>query len=109
MYLLYVMAVLFAAGNAFMPGLAQAIALRSVESSETSMASGTITMINQAGGPIITALVIPYLSIFGAVNGVPNYGVSFGKTAMLMLIVVLLVIVCALLTPAEKHIRQSQG
>ncbi len=56
-YLLYVMAVLFAAGNAFMPGLAQAIALRSVESSETSMVSGTITMINQAGGSILAFLV----------------------------------------------------
>lgn len=105
-YLLFIMAALFAAGNAFMPGLTQAIALRHVDPSETAMASGTITMVNQAGAPIITALVIPYLSIIGAENGIPNYGVSFGKTSMLMLIVVGFAVLLAILTPVKESVEK---
>lgn len=106
-YLLFVMAALFAAGNAYMPGVVQAIALRNVDPSETAMASGTITMVNQAGAPIVTALVIPYLSIIGAENGIPNYGVSFSKTSLMMIAVVGLALLFAMLTPAKSKVEKQ--
>lgn len=107
-YLLFAIAVIMAGGNAYMSGLVQNIALRNVDPAETGMASGTLTMVSQAGPPIVTALVIPYLSIIGAENGIPNYGVSFGKTAMLMLVVIAIVVICAALTPAKKKITASE-
>ena len=90
-----------------MPGVVQAIALRNVDPSETAMASGTITMVNQAGAPIVTALVIPYLSIIGAENGIPNYGVSFSKTSLMMIAVVGLALLFAMLTPAKSKVEKQ--
>lgn len=58
------------------------------------------------GGSIYVAIFIPLLSTIGAQDGVPNFGYSFGKVSLLLLIPVAIALILAIVYP--KHDPKSK-
>ncbi len=90
-------------GIAILGGMPNACALKGIPPEKTGAASGTISLLSNLGACLISALVIPYLSVFDRrADGTPDYVAAFPKVSMIMLV---LLIGCLLLTfffPRDK-------
>lgn len=90
-------------GIAILGGMPNACALKGIPPEKTGAASGTISLLSNLGACLISALVIPYLSVFDRrADGTPDYVSAFPKVSMIMLV---LLIGCLLLTfffPRDK-------
>lgn len=98
---IFAISVILGFGGAFSTPLPTASAMLDVPDEIKGAASGTFRLVGDMGGSIYVAIFIPLLSIIGAKDGVPNFGYSFGKVSLLLLIPVAIAFVLALLYP--KH------
>ena len=110
----YVLAMILPSlGIALLGGMPNACALKGVPPEKSGAASGAISLLSNLGACLISALVVPYLSVFGAApDGTPDYVAAFPQVAWIM---VLLLAVCFILTiffPRDKAVSpqlDSQG
>ncbi len=99
--LLFIAAALPGIANAFIPGICNAVALQVIPPEQSGAASGTIQMLMNLGSPVIMAIVIPYLSLIGSSEGVPNYLVSFPIVSRYMFVVIALALLLVILFPKD--------
>lgn len=97
----FAIAVILGFGGAFSTPLPTASAMLDVPNEIKGAASGTFRLVGDMGGSIYVAIFIPLLSTFGAKDGAPNFGYSFGKVSLLLLIPVAIALLLALIYP--KH------
>ena len=103
LWYLFAAAVVASVGIAILGGMPNACALKVVPPEKTGAVSGTISTISNLGAALISALLIPYLSIFGNVDGTPDYLVSFPKTSAIMLVLLIFCLGVAFFFPQDKN------
>lgn len=107
--LLFVAAAIMALGNAIIPPVTTATSLSYTPAEKSGSASGTIMLLSNLASPIVSAIVIPYLSTIGAVDGMPNYALSIPFMSRIMLIFCVVILVIALIYPANKQTETAQN
>lgn len=99
---LFASAVVISAANAFVPSVCNAVALEGIPAEQSGAASGTVQMIMNLGSPVVIAVIVPYMSIIGAKDGVPDYLVSFPAVSRIMLILVAIAVALVLAFPKTE-------
>lgn len=106
-WMIFGIAVILGFGGAFSTPLPTASAMLDVPDEIKGAASGTFRLVGDMGGSIYVAIFIPLLSTIGAQDGVPNFGYSFGKVSLLLLIPVAIALVLAIVYP--RHDPRASG
>lgn len=104
MWYYFLAAAIPSVGIAILGGMPNACALKVVPAEKSGSVSGTISTISNLGAALISALLIPYLSVFGNVDGKPDYLVSFPKTSAIMLGLLLLCLTVTFFFPKDKSV-----
>lgn len=104
MWYYFAAAVIPSFGTALLSGMPNAWALQDVPAEKVGVASGTISTLSNLGSALISALVVPYLSVFGRLpDGTPDYVTSFPKTSAIMLALLAFCLLLAFLFPNGKN------
>lgn len=104
--ILFAIAIILGFGCSFSTPLPTASAMLDVPDEIKGAASGTFRLVGDMGGSIYVAIFIPLLSTISAQDGVPNFGYSFGKVSLLLLIPVAIALILAIVYP--KHDPKSK-
>lgn len=103
MWIMFAAAVIPSIGIALLAGMPNACALRGMPPERSGSTSSTLSLMSNLGSSLVSALVIPYLSVFGrAADGTSNYVASFPKVAMIMLALMLGCLVLTFFFPKDK-------
>lgn len=100
---LFIAAAVMALGNAIIPPVTSATSLSHAPAEKSGSASGTIMLLSNLASPIVSAIVIPYLSIVGAKDGMPNYAVSIPFMSKIMLGFCAVILLIAFIYPKNKQ------
>ena len=90
-------------GIAILGGMPNACALKTVPAERSGTASGAISTISNLGAAMISAVLIPLLSVIDSRGGVPDYAASFPKTSLIMLGILAVCFFLTFFFPVSKN------
>ena len=102
LWVLFLSAVIYSVGIAILGGMPNACALKTVPAERSGAASGAISTISNLGAAMISAVLIPLLSVIDSRGGVPDYAASFPKTSLIMLGILAVCFFLSFFFPANK-------
>lgn len=102
LWVFFLSAVISSVGIAILGGMPNACALKTVPAERSGAASGAISTISNLGAAMISAVLIPLLSVIDSRGGVPDYAASFPKTSLIMLGILAVCFFLTFFFPASK-------
>ena len=102
LWVFFLSAVISSVGIAILGGMPNACALKTVPAERSGAASGAISTISNLGAAMISAVLIPLLSVIDSRDGVPDYAASFPKTSLIMLGILAVCFFLSFFFPANK-------
>ena len=103
LWVFFLSAVISSVGIAILGGMPNACALKTVPAERSGTASGAISTISNLGAAMISAVLIPLLSVIDSRGGVPDYAASFPKTSLIMLGILAVCFFLTFFFPVSKN------